>query len=205
MPLIADAREGLAELSAALGDWRAPHEWAERARGASAQLAAHGGVIHRRSTRGPTLRRAGDRRGAGAAHRIGHPGRCAAGGLPGELHKHWQAEQPGGYHLEYGYSCMGYEIAGALGVKLARPEREVIAMVGDGSYLMLNSEIATSVRMGLKLIIVLLDNGGFGCIERLQSATGNASFNNMRQSAGARRTGSTWWRTRVAWERSPTG
>jgi 3D-(3,5/4)-trihydroxycyclohexane-1,2-dione acylhydrolase (decyclizing) len=75
---------------------------------------------------------------------------------------------------------MGYEIAGALGAKLARPEREVIVMVGDGSYLMLNSEIATSVRLGLKLIVVLLDNGGFGCIERLQSSTGNASFNNLR-------------------------
>jgi 3D-(3,5/4)-trihydroxycyclohexane-1,2-dione acylhydrolase (decyclizing) len=104
---------------------------------------------------------------------------CAAGGLPGELHKHWRAEQPGGYHLEYGYSCMGYEIAGALGVKLALPDREVIVMVGDGSYLMLNSEIETSVRMGARLIIVLLDNGGFGCIERLQGATGNASFNNL--------------------------
>ena len=75
---------------------------------------------------------------------------------------------------------MGYEIAGALGVKLAQPEREVIVMVGDGSYLMLNSEIATSVRMGVKLTIVLLDNGGFGCIERLQRSTGNASFNNLR-------------------------
>ena len=104
----------------------------------------------------------------------------SAGGLPGELHRHWRAEHPGGYHLEYGYSCMGYEIAGALGVKLAQPEREVIVMVGDGSYLMLNSEIATSVRLGAKLIIVLLDNGGFGCIERLQNATGNASFNNLR-------------------------
>ena len=80
---------------------------------------------------------------------------------------------------------MGYEIAGALGVKLAHPRREVIVMVGDGSYLMLNSEIATSVRMGLKLIIVLLDNGGFGCIERLQGSTGNASFNNMRASSYA--------------------
>ena len=70
---------------------------------------------------------------------------CAAGGLPGELHKLWQARQVGTYHLEYGYSCMGYEIAGGLGVKLARPEREVIVLVGDGSYLMLNSEIATSV------------------------------------------------------------
>src|SRR5205814_1889732 len=83
------------------------------------------------------------------------------GGLPGELHRHWQAEQRLGYHLEYGFSCMGYEIAGGLGVKLAQPEREVIVMVGDGSYLMLNSEIATSVAMGLKLIVVLLDNGGF--------------------------------------------
>jgi 3D-(3,5/4)-trihydroxycyclohexane-1,2-dione acylhydrolase (decyclizing) len=101
------------------------------------------------------------------------------------LHKHWQAEQPAGYNLEYGFSCMGYEIAGALGVKLAHPQREVIVMVGDGSYLMLNSEIATSVRMGLKLIIVLLDNGGFGCIERLQESTGNASFNNMRAFANA--------------------
>jgi 3D-(3,5/4)-trihydroxycyclohexane-1,2-dione acylhydrolase (decyclizing) len=80
---------------------------------------------------------------------------------------------------------MGYEIAGALGVKFARPQREVIVMVGDGSYLMLNSEIATSVQMGLKLIIVLLDNGGFGCIERLQRCTGNASFNNLRGFAGS--------------------
>jgi 3D-(3,5/4)-trihydroxycyclohexane-1,2-dione acylhydrolase (decyclizing) len=78
---------------------------------------------------------------------------------------------------------MGYEIAGALGVKLALPEREVIVMVGDGSYLMLNSEIATSVRLGARLIIVLLDNGGFGCIERLQGATGNASFNNLLPDA----------------------
>ena len=79
---------------------------------------------------------------------------------------------------------MGYEIAGALGVKLAQPQREVIVLVGDGSYLMLNSEIATSVRLGLKLIIVLLDNGGFGCIERLQRATGNASFNNLLTASG---------------------
>ena len=93
---------------------------------------------------------------------------CAAGGLPGELHKLWRAGEPGTYHLEYGYSCMGYEIAGGLGVKLAAPEREVIVMVGDGSYLMMNSEIATSVMLGLKLTIVVLDNGGFGCIDRLQ-------------------------------------
>ena len=104
---------------------------------------------------------------------------CAAGGLPGELHRLWRARRPGGYHLEYGYSCMGYEIAGGLGVKLAEPGREVVVMVGDGSYLMLNSEIATSVAMGAKLIVTVLDNRGFGCISRLQQGTGGAAFNNL--------------------------
>jgi 3D-(3,5/4)-trihydroxycyclohexane-1,2-dione acylhydrolase (decyclizing) len=104
---------------------------------------------------------------------------CAAGTLPAELHKLWRTSARGGYHVEYGFSCMGYEIAGGLGVKLARPEREVIVMVGDGSYLMMNSEIATSVMLGAKLIIVVLDNRGYGCINRLQQACGSAPFNNM--------------------------
>ena len=81
--------------------------------------------------------------------------------------------------MEYGYSCMGYEIAGGLGVKMARPDREVVVMVGDGSYLMLNSEIATSVMLGHKLIVVVLDNRGYGCINRLQQACGGAPFNNL--------------------------
>ena len=104
---------------------------------------------------------------------------CAAGGLPGELHKLWRAHDADAYHVEYGYSCMGYEIAGGLGVKLAKPEREVVVLVGDGSYLMMNSEIATSIALGLKLTIVLLDNRGFGCINRLQAACGGESFNNL--------------------------
>jgi 3D-(3,5/4)-trihydroxycyclohexane-1,2-dione acylhydrolase (decyclizing) len=104
---------------------------------------------------------------------------CAAGGLPGELHKLWRPKRPGGYHVEYGFSCMAYEIAGGLGVKLADPAREVIVMVGDGSYLMLNSEIATSVMLGLKLTIVVLDNRGFGCINRLQQTVGAEPFNNL--------------------------
>jgi 3D-(3,5/4)-trihydroxycyclohexane-1,2-dione acylhydrolase (decyclizing) len=104
---------------------------------------------------------------------------CAAGGLPGELHKLWRPRAPGGYHLEYGFSCMGYEIAGGLGVKMADPSRDVVVMVGDGSYLMLNSEIATSVMLGLKLTIVVLDNRGFGCINRLQQSVGGAPFNNL--------------------------
>ena len=104
---------------------------------------------------------------------------CAAGTLPAELHKLWRAGAPGNYHMEYGYSCMGYEIAGGLGVKMARPQQEVIVMVGDGSYLMMNSEIATSVMLGKKLIIVVLDNRGYGCIQRLQLASGSPRFNNM--------------------------
>ena len=104
---------------------------------------------------------------------------CAAGGLPGELHKLWRTSTPGGYHLEYGFSCMGYEIAGGLGVKMAEPHREVVVMVGDGSYLMMNSELATSVMLGHKLIVVLLDNRGYGCINRLQQATGSPGFNNL--------------------------
>lgn len=104
---------------------------------------------------------------------------CAAGGLPGELHKLWRAEGPGTYHVEYGFSCMGYEIAGALGVKMADPNREVFVVVGDGSYLMLNSELATSVMLGQKITVVLLDNRGFGCINRLQLGTGNRGFNNL--------------------------
>ena len=108
---------------------------------------------------------------------------CAAGGLPGELHKLWRACDSDAYHLEYGYSCMGYEIAGGLGVKLARPDRNVVVMVGDGSYLMMNSEIATSIALGLKLTIVLLDNRGFGCINRLQKSCGGAAFNNLLEDA----------------------
>jgi 3D-(3,5/4)-trihydroxycyclohexane-1,2-dione acylhydrolase (decyclizing) len=102
------------------------------------------------------------------------------------LHKLWQAGAPGSYHAEYGFSCMGYEIAGGLGAKMAEPEREVVVMVGDGSYLMMNSEIATSVMLGLKLTIVLLDNRGFGCINRLQNATGGASFNNLLPTPATR-------------------
>jgi 3D-(3,5/4)-trihydroxycyclohexane-1,2-dione acylhydrolase (decyclizing) len=108
---------------------------------------------------------------------------CAAGGLPGELHKLWRTRASGGYHVEYGYSCMGYEIAGGLGVKMAEPSRDVHVVVGDGSYLMMNSELATSVMLGHKLIVTLLDNRGYGCIDRLQRSTGAASFNNLFDTA----------------------
>ncbi len=176
--LVADAAVGLAALDQALGDYRAPASWGDAAQQAKAawQSAA------KAATAASNAQPPSDAQVIGAVQRSAGPDSvvvCAAGGLPGELHKLWQAAAPGSYHLEYGYSCMGYEIAGGLGVKLARPEAEVIVMVGDGSYLMLNSEIATSVMLGLKLTIVVLDNRGFGCINRLQRATGGETFNNL--------------------------
>lgn len=101
---------------------------------------------------------------------------CAAGSLPGDLHKLWRTWSPRGYHLEYGYSCMGYEIAGGLGVKMADPEREVYVMVGDGSYLMMSSEIVTSIQEGYKLNIILLDNHGFSSIGGAVSIGGQWRF-----------------------------
>ncbi|HEY4776553.1 MAG TPA: 3D-(3,5/4)-trihydroxycyclohexane-1,2-dione acylhydrolase (decyclizing) [Candidatus Acidoferrales bacterium] len=98
---------------------------------------------------------------------------CAAGSLPGDLHKLWRTRQPGGYHMEYGYSCMGYEIAGGLGAKMAGPGREVYVLVGDGSYLMMAQEIVTSIQEGYKINIVLLDNHGFSSIGGLSRACGN--------------------------------
>ena len=101
---------------------------------------------------------------------------CAAGSMPGELHKLWRTRDPKGYQVEYGYSCMGYEIAGALGVKLAAPDREVFSLVGDGSYLMMSSEIVTAVQEGIKLVIVLVDNHGFNSIGGLSRSLGTDGF-----------------------------
>ncbi|MFU0503174.1 3D-(3,5/4)-trihydroxycyclohexane-1,2-dione acylhydrolase (decyclizing) [Pseudaminobacter sp. NGMCC 1.201702] len=182
LPLVADAREGLAELRAALGAYRAPADWGDLAMTAKAIWSAQAAKV----TASTNIAPPSDAQVIGAVQRVMGSGATvlhAAGGLPGEMHKLWQAGAPGTYHAEYGYSCMGYEIAGGLGVKLAKPDDEVVVMVGDGSYLMLNSEIATSVMLGLKLIVVLLDNRGFGCINRLQIATGGANFNNLLRDA----------------------
>jgi 3D-(3,5/4)-trihydroxycyclohexane-1,2-dione acylhydrolase (decyclizing) len=103
---------------------------------------------------------------------------CAAGTMPGALKLLWQPSQHG-YHMEYGYSCMGYEVAGAMGLKLARPEREVLCFVGDGSYMMANSELATAVMRRIPFTVILTDNRGYGCINRLQAHSGGAAFNNM--------------------------
>jgi 3D-(3,5/4)-trihydroxycyclohexane-1,2-dione acylhydrolase (decyclizing) len=115
----------------------------------------------------------------GAVNEVGDPNAvvvCAAGSLPGDLHKLWRARHPKQYHLEYGYSTMGYEIAGGLGVKMADPEREVYVLVGDGSYLMMSSEIVTSIQEGYKLTIVLMDNSGFKSIGGLSRSLGQTGF-----------------------------
>ena len=182
LPVVGDARTALAALDAALGGWKAPRSWSDGAVKAKAEWEPTA-ARYTAPTNAPAPT---DAEVLGALMRAGEPSDvvvCAAGGLPGELHKLWRAGAPLGYHLEYGYSCMGYEIAGGIGVKMALPEREVVVVVGDGSYLMMNSEIATSVMLGKKLIIVVLDNRGFGCINRLQQATGGAPFNNLLRDA----------------------
>ena len=177
MPLVADAREALGDLDIALTGWSAPKGWTSEAKEGKSDWQKAAAKVTAATNALPS-----DAQVIGAVQRAMGSEIVlvnAAGGLPGELHKLWQAGPPGSYHGEYGFSTMGYEIAGGLGVKMARPDREVVVMVGDGSYLMLNSEIATSVMLGLKLTIVLLDNRGFGCINRLQMATGGVSFNNL--------------------------
>ena len=108
---------------------------------------------------------------------------CAAGTMPGELHKLWKAGKPGSYHMEYGFSCMGYEIAGAMGIKMAQPERDVICFTGDGTYMMANSEMATAAMMGIPFTVVVTDNRGYGCINRLQIGCGGSEFNNLLDHA----------------------
>ena len=180
--LQADAALGLQGLSRHLGSWNSAGQWLDRAQQAGhAWRATVAGITGKHEVAGLPY----DGEVIGAVQRSSSDSTtrdivvCAAGTLPAELHKLWRTSTPGGYHMEYGYSCMGYEIAGGLGVKMAQPDAEVIVMVGDGSYLMMNSEIATSVMLDKKLIIVVLDNRGYGCINRLQQACGNASFNNM--------------------------
>ncbi len=185
--LVADARLGLTRLSQAVGDWRAETSWTERSKD-QAQRAVQwvtqlttavpqdGVLPYDAEVIGAVRDSLNDIGGDSGSSDIAL---CAAGTLPAELHKLWRARTPGGYHMEYGFSCMGYEVAGGLGAKMAAPDREVIVMVGDGSYMMLNSELATSVMLGVKIIVVLLDNRGYGCIQRLQTGTGNVGFNNL--------------------------
>ena len=183
-PILGDAASVLDALSSRLGRWTSGAAWQDKAtHEAQAWRETVTKIVDARSVPARALPYEGEVIGA-VQRSVGNSAAndivvCAAGTLPGELHKLWRAARPGGYHVEYGYSCMGYEIAGGIGVKMARPERDVIVIVGDGSYLMLNSEIATSVMLGMKLVIVVLDNRGYGCIHRLQLASGGEGFNNL--------------------------
>ncbi|MEI4472150.1 3D-(3,5/4)-trihydroxycyclohexane-1,2-dione acylhydrolase (decyclizing) [Frigidibacter sp. MR17.24] len=174
IPCVGDAKVVLEKLGAALGDLRfdwhdaaARDGWHDRVRAVTARPGMKGL---------PT-----DAQVIGAVQRVSTEASvamCAAGTMPGALQVLWQAAR-GGYHMEYGFSCMGYEVAGAMGIKLAAPEKEVICFVGDGSYMMANSELATAVMRRVPFTIVLTDNRGYGCINRLQIECGGAEFNNM--------------------------
>ena len=181
--VVADAREGLSELSEALGEWRAPEAWGAEGRRLYAQWNQ---TVDECSSATPPQQKKGEppsyAQVVGAVNRgceAGDLALTAAGGFPGELCKNWRARAVGDFDCEFGFSCMGYEIAGGLGAKMADPEREVFVLVGDGSYLMMNSDVLSSVMTGHKLIIVVCDNGGYAVINRLQNFKGGASFNNL--------------------------
>lgn len=180
MPLLSDAKTGLAELGPALAD----RAFAAPSAALKSDWFAAVDPLTDAPAEGNTLPT--DQHVIGAVQRASGPDTvvmCAAGTMPGELHKLWKAPRPGSYHMEYGFSCMGYEIAGAMGIKMAQPDRDVVCMLGDGSYMMANSELATAVMMGIKITIVITDNRGFGCINRLQTGTGGAQFNNLLDDA----------------------
>ena len=177
--LVGDAKVILRdELPKALGRWRAAPAWVKQAQSRRAKW--HRFVDSRTrpaKKTPPTYAQV-----IGAVNRAAAPedlALTAAGGLPGELNKVWKSRKPGDYDCEFGFSCMGYEIAGAVGAKMANPKRQVFALVGDGSYLMMNSDILTSVMTEHKIIIVVCDNGGYAVIDRLQRGKGGASFNNL--------------------------
>ena len=178
LPVIGDALMGLEELGQAVGDWQAPEAWIGRAR---QDYAEWNRFIDQRS--GPTNAELPTYAHViGAVNRLAGPrdlALTAAGGPPGELCMNWRAKSVGTFDCEYGFSCMGYEVAGGWGAAMADPSRDVFVIVGDGSYLIMNSDIYSSVLAGQKMIVVVCDNGGFAVIDRLQRNKGIPSFNNQ--------------------------
>ena len=190
LPVVGDAREGLAELGARLEGWSAPSDWTARAQDEAASFAAF--VV---DTTAPGDGLPSYAQVIGAVNRRATESDyalTAAGGFPGELNVNWLSKGVATFDCEYGFSCMGYEIAGAWGAKMARPDGEVVCFVGDGSYLMLNSELYSSVVTGRKLVVVVCDNGGFAVIDRLQTGMGGRPFNNMFDTIGDGRVKVDW-------------
>ena len=180
LSVVGDAKVGLEDLSSALGNWAGSPAWIETAQG---HYAEWNRTVDQHS--GPS-----DAVPPSYGQVVGAINRScdstdlaltAAGGLPGELCKNWKTRSIGTFDCEFGFSCMGYEIAGGWGAKMADPSRDVIVFVGDGSYLMLNSDIYSTVLTGHKMIVIVCDNGGFSVINRLQNFKGSASFNNLLQ------------------------
>ncbi len=175
MPIVADAREALTELTNEAGDYRIDPSYEKEYSGqisawtatVDAAFAPSGLALPSQSEIIGAVQKACADRDVVI---------CAAGSLPGDLHKLWRVRDDLGYHVEYGYSCMGYEIAGGLGVRRAAPDRDAIVMVGDGSYLMMHTEIVTAVAEGLKIIIVLIQNHGFASIGKLSEDIGSQRF-----------------------------
>ncbi len=175
LPLAGDARATLEDLAELLSGHAVDAAYRQEAERLHAEWESEVDRIY--AIRGEPLVSQGEL--IGAVNELGDASGvmvCAAGSLPGDLHKLWRARHPKNYHLEYGYSCMGYEIAGGLGIKMAAPEREVYVLVGDGSYLMLSNEIITSIQEGYKLTIVLMDNSGFNSIGGLSRSLGQQGF-----------------------------
>jgi 3D-(3,5/4)-trihydroxycyclohexane-1,2-dione acylhydrolase (decyclizing) len=175
IPVVADARAALAELEEMLAGYRTSADYREQAVRLRHSWYAE---VERLTAAGPPSPMV-QAEVIGIVNAAAGPRDvvvCAAGSLPGELHKLWRTGEAKGYHLEYGYSCMGYEIAGGLGVKMAAPDRQVYVMVGDGSYLMMAQEIITSIQEGFPLIIVLVDSGGFASIGALSRSVGSGGF-----------------------------
>ncbi|MGH7920628.1 MAG: thiamine pyrophosphate-dependent enzyme, partial [Candidatus Dormibacteraceae bacterium] len=179
--VVGDALACLEELGAALGEWAAPASWQERAASGRRQALS---LVAERTAPGsgvPTYAQV-----VGAVNRAAGPDDLvltAAGGLPGELNGNWLARGVGTFDCEYGFSCMGYEISGAWGAAMARRAGDVFCLVGDGSYLMLNSDLLSSVLSGHPMIVVVCDNGGFAVIDRLQRAQGGESFATMLEGS----------------------
>jgi 3D-(3,5/4)-trihydroxycyclohexane-1,2-dione acylhydrolase (decyclizing) len=175
--LLGDARATIGRLGEALAGWRVDEEYREEAARLSREwdeeVARLYAIEHDPPAQSAVIGAVND---AARPHDVVV---CAAGAMPGDLHKLWRTRDPKGYHVEYGYSCMGYEIAGALGVKLAAPERDVYVLVGDGSYLMLSSELVTAVAERQKLVIVLVDNRGYKSIGNLSRSLGLDGFGTL--------------------------
>lgn len=185
LPLVADARRALEALGRALRGWSVAASYRKRCERLHRAWDAEVTRLYETPTGLPVSQA----EVVGAVNEAAAPRDvvvCAAGSLPGDLHRLWRTRDPKGYHLEYGYSCMGYEIAGGLGVKLAAPDREVYVMVGDGSWLMMSSEIATAVQEGIKLTVLMLDNHGFQSIGGLSRAIGSGGFGTNYRYRNAR-------------------